>query len=293
MDEQDALSLVAGAVPGAGDDAAVIDGAVLTIDMLHERADFPPGISRYTAGWHAVGISLSDVAAMGADADATVAAYGAPSFDDESLAAFVEGAQDVTAAAGGTYVGGDLDHHREFTVATAAVGSTADPITRDGATPGEVVCVTGELGRSAAGVRALEAGAVAAGNDLFQFTPRVAAGRALAEAATAMLDSSDGLARSLHQLAAASDVGFAVDGDAVPVVDALETYLGIGSSLLETALTYGGDFELVCTLPESAVEPAREALDVPLSVVGDVRESAAGITLDGEPLADEGYTHEG
>jgi thiamine-monophosphate kinase len=271
----------------------VIDGTVLTIDMLHERADFPPGISRYTAGWHAAGISLSDVAAMGARADATVAAYGAPSFDDEALAAFVEGAQDVTTAVGGTYVGGDLDHHQEFTVATAAVGSTDAPVFRDGATPGEVVCVTGELGRSAAGVRALEAGAVATGNECFQFTPRIAAGRALSGSATAMMDVSDGLARSLHQLAAASDVGFAIEGDAVPVVDSLEPYLGVGSSLLETALTYGGDFELVCTLPEAAVAAVRGELAVPLSVVGRVVAADAGVTLDGEPLANEGYTHAG
>ena len=293
MDEQGALSLVAGAVPGAGDDAAVIDGTVFTIDMLHERADFPPGISRYTAGWHAIGISLSDVAAMGAEAKATVAAYGAPSFDEGDLEAFLNGARDVTAAVGGTYVGGDLDHHREFTVATAAVGSATAPVFRGGASPGEVVCVTGELGRSAAGVRALEAGAVAEGNEHFQFTPRVAAGRTLSDAATAMMDSSDGLARSLHQLAAASDVGFALDGSTVPVVDALGTYLGVGSSLLETALTYGGDFELVCTLPESTVDAVRSALSVPLTVVGTVVEPEMNITLDGEPLADEGYTHEG
>ncbi len=291
MDEQAALSLVADLLEGADDDAAVVDDMVLTIDMLHEATDFPPGTSRYTAGWRSVGVSLSDIAAMGATASATVAAFGAPEFDEGDLESFVRGAQEVSRAVDAAYVGGDLDQHPEFTVATAAVGQTTEPVTRDGANPGEIVCVTGTLGRGAAGVRAFEAGAIGQGNDLFQFTPRVAAGTVLAEYATAMIDSSDGLARSLHRLGAASGVGFSIEGSAIPVADALETYLGLGTSPLEEAITFGGDFELVCTLPEGRVETAREALSVPLSVIGQVEKAGAGIELDGEPLGDKGYTH--
>lgn len=289
MDERAALSLIGESVGAAGDDAAVVDGTAITVDMLHEAADFPPGTSPYTAGWRAVGVSLSDVAAMGGRARATVAAYGAPDFAD--LSAFVEGAVDVSTAVGAEYVGGDLDDHEEFTVATAAIGEAPDPVYRDGATPGEVVCVTGTLGRSAAGVRALEAGAIAAGNELFQFTPRVDAGLVLAEHAAAMMDASDGLARSLHQLAEASDVGFSIDGGAVPVHESLASYLEVDADPIETALTYGGDFELVCTLPQGAVPSVREALDVSLSRLGEVTGSEPGIELDGEPLPDEGYTH--
>ncbi|MDZ7850088.1 MAG: thiamine-phosphate kinase [Halodesulfurarchaeum sp.] len=291
MDEQGALSLVADFLDGPSDDAAIVDGTVLTIDMLHESADFPPGTSHYTAGWRSVGVSLSDVAAMGAEATATVAAMGVPDFEAEKLEPFLKGARAVSEAVGAGYVGGDLDSHSEFTVATAAIGHTTDPVTRDGASPGDVVCVTGTLGRTAAGIRAFEAGAIDLGNELFQFTPRVAAGRELATAATAMMDSSDGLARSLHQLAAASGVGFAIDGSAVPITDDLDTYLGIGTDPLEEAITYGGDFELVCTLPEERVETVRETLSVPLSVLGTVEPADAGIELDGEPLEDEGYTH--
>ncbi|MFP4530373.1 MAG: thiamine-phosphate kinase [Halodesulfurarchaeum sp.] len=291
MDEQGALSLVADSLDGATDDAAIVDGTVFTIDMLHESADFPPGTSHYTAGWRSVGVSLSDVAAMGAEPTATVAAFGAPDFDAAELEPFLDGAKAVSESVGASYVGGDLDSHPEVTVATAAIGHTTEPVTRDGASPGEVVCVTGALGRTAAGIRAFEAGAIGLGNELFQFTPRVAAGRALAADATAMMDSSDGLARSLHQLAAASGVGFAIDGTAVPVAEDLETYIGIGTDPLAEAITYGGDFELVCTLPEERVDAVRQRLSEPLSVLGTVEPAERGIELDGEPLADEGYTH--
>jgi thiamine-monophosphate kinase len=292
MDERTALRVLADALPAAGDDAAVVDDLVVTTDMLHETTDFPDGTTRYTAGWRAVGASLSDVAAMGVPAVAAVAAYAAPRFDEAELDAFVRGARDVSEGVDAAYVGGDLDHHEEFTVATTAVGRVdgTDPVLRSGARPGDVVCVTGTLGRSAAGLRAFERGDDHRGNELFQFTPRVREGQRLAPHATAMMDSSDGLARSLHQLAEASDCGFAVDADRVPVDDAVDSYAE--GDTWELAVEFGEDFELVCTLPSSAVDPATEALaalDTPLSVIGRVVDG--GVTVDGDPLSDRGYTH--
>ena len=275
MDERAALRHLADTLPAAGDDAAVVDGLALTTDMLHDRTDFPAGTTRYTAGWRAVGASLSDLAAMGAE-------------EWEEIAAFVAGAREVCESTGGAYVGGDLDGHDEFTVATTALGRAPDPVPRSGASPGEAVCVTGTLGRSGAALRLFERGDVERANDLFRFEPRVAAGRALAPHATAMMDSSDGLARSLHQLAEASDCGFAVETP-LPVDDAVDDVTGTGEEYLELGAFFGEDFEIVCTLPESEVEAAREALSVPLTRVGTATDS--GVTLDGEPLPDRGYTH--
>ncbi|ELY61384.1 thiamine-monophosphate kinase [Natronococcus amylolyticus DSM 10524] len=298
MDERAALALLEGELDPVGDDAAVVDGLIVTTDMLHERTDFPPGTSRYTAGWRSVGASLSDVAAMGAGATAAVAAYAAPEFVEDELLAFVRGARDVCELVDGEYVGGDLDGHEEFTVATTAIGRTDDPVPRSGARPGDVVCVTGTLGRSAAalelfrrGERETDPDARGRANELFRFEPRIAAGRALAPHATAMMDSSDGLARSLHQLTEASDCGFAIDGEAIPVDDAVRSVSETDREALERATTFGEDFELVATVPETALEAVRDAVDVPLSTIGTVLESDDGISLDGEPLADRGYTH--
>lgn len=288
MDERSALGLIAEHLDPAGDDAAVVDGLVVTIDMLHESTDFPPGTTRYTAGWRAVGASLSDVAAMGGEPTAAVAVYGAPTFDGEEITAFVDGARDVCAAVDGAYVGGDLDEHDELTVATAAVGRADDPVLRSGASPGDIVCVTGTLGRSAAALGFFEAGEYERANDLFRFEPRVAAGRALAAYASAMMDSSDGLARSLHQLAEASDVGFAVESP-LPIAEALSE-VADPDERQELAVSFGEDFELVCTIPEEKLDAAREASPTEISSIGRV--TAEGeITLDGEPLPDRGYTH--
>ena len=297
MDERAALALLDGELEAAGDDAAVVDGLVVTTDMLHERTDFPNGTTRYTAGWRAVGASLSDVAAMGAKPTAAVAAYAAPEFDRDELLAFVRGASDVCELVGTEYVGGDLDGHDEFTVSTTVIGRTDDPVRRRGAQPGDVVCVTGTLGRSAAALeffdRAIDDddALLERANDLFRFPPRIAAGRALAPHATAMMDSSDGLARSLHQLAEASDCGFAIEADRLPIDNAVYDVTDDEDEALELATTFGEDFELVATLPEAALSAVRAATDVPLSVIGSVREADDGLTMDGEPLADRGYTH--
>ena len=285
MDERAALRMLAADLPHAGDDAAVVDSTAITTDMLHESTDFPDGTTHYTAGWRSVAASLSDLAAMGATPTAVVAAYADTEFVEDELQAFVEGARGVCEQTTAEYVGGDLDAHCELTVTSTAIGEVDEPVYRSGATPGEVVCVTGTLGRSAAALALFESGDHEQANELFRFSPRIAAGRQLAGTATAMMDSSDGLARSLHQLAEASDCGFAVDSSAVPIDDAVESC----EDRWEAGVHFGEDFELVCTLPEAALDAVQRDLKVPLTVIGEVTDS--GVTVDGEPLADRGYTH--
>ncbi|GAA0717291.1 thiamine-monophosphate kinase [Halorubrum trapanicum] len=300
MNERDALRALAADLPHAGDDAAVVDGTVITTDMLHERTDFPAGTTRYTAGWRAVGASLSDVAAMGAAARAAVAVYADEAFDREELDRFVAGAVDVCEAVDAEYVGGDLDEHVEFTTATTAIGRVTDAggVTRSGARPGDALCVTGEWGRSAAALRLFTKGedaAVERANELFRFTPRVADGLALAPSATAMMDSSDGLARSCHQLAEASAVGIELDRDAVPVHPAVEEVAGDSAERFELAAHFGEDFELLCAVPEEEVAAVGAACPAGLTRIGTVtaepETGAPRVVADGDPLPDRGYTH--
>ena len=289
MDERAALSLVGDTLPDAGDDCAVLDDLVLTTDMLHETTDFPDGVTRYTAGWRAVGASLSDVAAMGAEASAALAVYGAPRFDRSELGAFLEGCVDVCAAVDAEYAGGDLDGHEEFTVSTTAVGRTDAPVYRSGAEPGDAICVTGTLGRSGAALRLFEADEPERANDLFRFEPRVGSGLALAEHASAMMDSSDGLARSLHQLAEASGCGMSITYADVPIDPTVESVTESASEQRELGVHFGEDFELVCTIPEAALSRAKTATPTELTRIGTVTDS--GVRMDGEALSDRGFTH--
>jgi thiamine-monophosphate kinase len=226
---------------------------------------------------------------MGGAATAAVAAYGAPTFDDAEIAAFVDGASDVCDLTGAEYVGGDLDNHDEFTVAGAVVGRADDPVYRSGASPGEAVYVTGTLGRTGAAIREFDRGNVDRGNDLFRFEPRVATGRQLAPVATAMMDSSDGLARSLHQLAAASDCGFEIGWNRLPIDPSVDAVADDAQGRRELATYFGEDFELVFTAPPSAVDEVRGAVGVSLTRIGTVTDGR--VVADDEPLPDRGYTH--
>jgi len=281
MDEREALRQLAATLPYAGDDAAVVDGTAITTDMLHETTDFPAGTTRYTAGWRSVAASLSDLASP----TAAVAAYADTAFDGETLSEFIDGAQAVCAAVDAEYVGGDLDTHSEFTIATTAIGAVDESVDRAGATPGNRVVVTGRFGRSAAALRYFEQEAFDTANDLFQFTPRVDTGRTLAGAATAMME-----ARSLHQLAEASDCGFAIDRTAVPITDALGEVADDSEDRWEAAVHFGEDFELVATVPAARLDDMRAASPTPLTEIGRVVDDE-GVSADGEPLADRGYTH--
>lgn len=289
MDERTALGLLADRLAPAGDDAAVVGDLVLTIDMLHDATDFPAGTTRYTAGWRAVAASLSDIAAMGAEPTAAVAAYAAPEFERDAILSFVDGAREVCASTDCEYVGGDLDDHAEFTTAAAVVGRTEAPVHRFGAEPGDVVCVTGTLGRTAGAIRLFETGATERANELFRFHPRVDAGRALAPFAHAMLDSSDGLARSLHELAEASGVAIAAESP-LPIDDVVREVATDETDRRELGTFYGEDFELVCTIGPDELETARDSAPIALTPIGRV-EAGSGVTLDGTSLPDRGYTH--
>jgi len=190
---------------------------------------------------------------------------------------------------GAEYVGGDLDNHDEFTVAGTVVGRVDDPVYRSGASPDEAVYVTGTLGRTGAAVREFERGNADRGNDLFQFEPRVAAGQRLAPVATAMMDSSDGLARSLHQLATASDCGFDIEWDRLPVDPSVDAVATDADERRELSAYFGEDFELVFTASPTAVDEVRNAVEASLTRIGTVTEG--GVIADGDPLPDRGYTH--
>jgi thiamine-monophosphate kinase len=289
MNERDALQSIAAWLPAAGDDAAVVGENVLTTDMLHASTDFPAGVTRYTAGWRSVAASLSDVAAMGAQAVASVAVYGAPAFDETELSDFVAGARDACEAVGAAYVGGDLDTHEEFTVSTTVLGRVNEPVFRSGASPGDRLYTTGTLGRSAVALGLFEAGDPERANDLFRFTPRVEAGTALRPHASAMMDISDGLARSVHQLADASDCGFDVESP-LPIDDRLGEVIDDAAEARERGITFGEDFELLVTVPESATA-AVESASLPTALTPIGRAVGEGITLDGDALGDRGYTH--
>lgn len=275
---------------GPGDDAAVVaapDGRfVVTTDMMIHGPDFRLAWSApHDLGWKAAASNLSDVAAMGAVPTALVVALAVPSATPvATLEGIADGFRDACAvlAPGCGVVGGDLSVSDTLTIAVTAFGDLEGraPVLRSGATPGDVVAVSGVLGLAAEGLRLLFAhgtadgqpdatAAAAVGREhpaqiAAQLAPHppIADGRAAAIAgATAMIDLSDGLALDARRVAAASNVALDLSSAA------------IGS---RTALDGGEDHSLLATFPAGAALPGG------FRPIGAVVEGS-GVLVDGEP----------
>jgi thiamine-monophosphate kinase len=277
---------------GSGDDAAVgvPGGATATsVDALVDGVHFRRSLFGLAEiGRKSLSVALSDLAAMGAEPGEAYVALGVPpDLDEEGCIELLDGMLEVAAACGTTLAGGDLTRAPALTLAVTVVGHAEDEtrlVTRAGAREGDVLVVTGELGGAAAGLIALEgeaAGALpeptleALRRRQLDPQPRLAAGRALAEAgATAMIDLSDGLAGDLQRIAEASGVGATVECGELPVAAGVaEVAATAGRDPLELAVGGGEDYELLAAVPPGALDAAREAVEatgLPLAVIGRV-----------------------
>lgn len=293
------------ALVGIGDDAAVLpvaEGASLVAcaDALvagrHFRLDWS---SPADVGWKAVAVNLSDVAAMGAEPRWILVVVAAPpSTAMDVLDGLYDGMAEAAADAGAEIVGGDTVRADELMLSVTVLGEVEGAaMTRSGARPGDVLAVTGPLGRAACGVNLLLGAnprglvpedAIACIDAHRRPRPRLEQGRALrAAGAHACLDLSDGLASDVRRLAESSGVGVEIDAGALPVAAEVRR-IAERRGWDATALALGGgeDFELLAAF-------ASHALPAGLTPVGRVVADGLWLVRDGvrEPLPDAGWDH--
>lgn len=284
MDDRELLDLIC---PVLGEDACSDDCAVLpeikgipvvSTDMLHETTDFPPGMTDWQIGWMAMAVTISDLASMGAAPRYLTLAIGLDR--EERLNGIIHGAQDCCQKCGAQYVGGDLDAHTELTLVSTGIGVVNDgkPVRRSGAKPGDLIGVTGIQGRAIAGLK----GDRRYWRDLCEPTPRVHEGITIRQAgATSMMDISDGLAISIHDMMKASGSGCKITGSEIPCLPDYNP-----EEALMMALFGGGDFELLFTISPIA----RQNLPKGTAIIGAVTEKQE-IILDEGLLPARGYRH--
>jgi thiamine-monophosphate kinase len=262
-------------------------------------------------GHKALATALSDLAAMGADAGEAYVSLALPeAFAGEPALELVDGLESLAERTGVTLAGGDVIGFPSLVVSVAVTGWAEredDLVGRDGAEPGHLVGVTGELGGAAAGLLLLE-GADAALPDAQREAlvrrhvrpePRLEAGRALAGAgASAMIDVSDGVATDAGHVAARSGVELGLRLADLPLAPGVEAVAeSSGRDPLELAAGSGDDYELlVCAPPErrGELERAAASVGVGLSWLGEASAGGGAILTapDGTPVRGlAGYEH--
>ena len=253
-----------------GDDAAQLpDGLVVTQDALVEDVHFRLDWTSWRdLGYKAAAVNISDLSASGAQPFALVVSLGAPPDTVvEDVLELYEGLNE----AGVEIIGGDTTRAERLYLSVTALGRAARVPGRAGAVPGDLLVVTGPLGGSGAGFRALRDG-VESPHVAAHLRPplRVDEGLRLGAVADAMIDVSDGIARDAGHIAARSGCRLVIDLVQVPRAGELAD------------LGFGEDYELLAATPDP--------LDFP--VIGRCEEGA-GVELrhHGEPTELGSWEH--
>lgn len=279
-------------VLGPGDDAAALrwpEGGtlLLTTDAAEEGVHFDRRLHPLRAvGRRAVAAAVSDVAAMGGRPLGLLVSLVAPPREEEAASEIAAAAGQRAAELEAPVVGGNITAGERLGFHVAVAGALppgAPLLRRSGALPGDSLFVTGELGGAALGLQLLRERADGERVRLrpdeerlvarhLDPSPRLSEGMALAGAARAGMDISDGLALDLHRLAAASGVGAVVEAARLPLASR-------SAGSLEAALFGGEDYELLVSGPEDRVAAAAKSAGIRVTRIGVTTAGAEGVRL--------------
>ncbi|MGB0664553.1 MAG: thiamine-phosphate kinase [Pontibacterium sp.] len=287
-----------------GDDCALLSvpaghQLAVSLDTLVEGQHFLPNTAPELIASRLVGSTVSDLAAMGAEPRWLTLGLTLPLADEAWVKAFSTELHQCLDTYKMALVGGDTTKGPlALSAQVHGVLPQGQGLTRHGAQVGDLICVTGTLGDSHAGLQIelknLSPALSAADSDylLSRFyapTPRIQAGIVLRGLATSCIDISDGLLADLSHILSASGVGAALDLEALPLSDSLIHALGLTKAQI-AALTGGEDFELCFTLPAEH-RAVLNNLGVAACVIGQVSEHLGVSGLESLDLNKAGFDH--
>jgi thiamine-monophosphate kinase len=273
-----------------GDDTAVVKVGgkllLLTTDTLVEDDHFSLRWSTpYQVGMKAMEVNVSDIAASGGKPRyVLISLCLREDTDVEFIDELYRGIYAVANRDGFEVVGGNLTHGKQIVIDVAMIGETRKPVLRSGAKVGDLICVTGDLGKSKAGLELFRRFGERANR--FDITKAHTGPRArlkesgiIAKFANAMIDVSDGLAPEVGHICKQSNVGAVIYMEKIPLS---KQTLGAAKLLKKEATDfalYGGeDYELVFTLGEKRMKELKKKF-AGFSVVGKILPTREGIYL--------------
>lgn len=286
---------------GIGDDCALLAvppgyELAVSMDTLVAGVHFAHDTAAYDVGYKALAVNLSDLAAMGAEPAWVTLAMTLPTINEDWLEGFCAGFFALSKQFNVQVIGGDTTcGPLSITIQIHGLIPAGKAIRRDGAQPGDLIYVTGNLGT--AGL-ALQLGAAAPpeiSRYLLRPYPRIKEGLALRDIASSAIDISDGLAADLNHILNRSHVGAKINVEQLPMLNELAVH----TSLLhakQLALSAGDDYELCFTVPPEKITCLQQTLPKnSYHAIGVINQSAI-LTLqnaDGTDflLTSLGYQH--
>ncbi|MEM2653095.1 MAG: thiamine-phosphate kinase [Nitrososphaerota archaeon] len=253
-----------------GDDAidlACSSRLLVSVDMMVQNTDIPEGMKWRDVGYRAITSTTSDVASKGGRPLMYLTSLALPpEMETEHFKELWSGILEAVELYGGVVAGGDTNAGDQVIIDVICLAEAPKKIvSRSGASPGDVVAVTGLFGVEAAGLHALinnvkKPISCKVIEKMTRPIARVKEGRILSEYASASIDSSDGLAESLHLISEASSVGFRINN---PPIDplALEYSREVEVDLLDLVFYGGEEYELVVTIPRESWSRARVEIE--------------------------------
>ena len=290
-------SFAQGVEVGIGDDAAVISASsnklVATLDIAIEDVHFKSlWSSPFEIGAKLTTANLADLFSMGATPKYLLVGAAISEINNsEVITELAQGIRSVADKFEVSVIGGDLSKSEKMSLSITALGEIArDPITRCGASAGDLIYLSALPGLSAAGLAILERGldrpkyVVQA-----HLNPKLVAPIKLMEVASAMSDISDGLVSDARNIARASKVDLNFDTNALEASpdfkDLGELATELGVDVYDWILSGGEDHFFIATVPEKYA-------DKNLGIqVGKVVVGSGLITIDGVQTQRAGYQH--
>lgn len=261
-------------IKGIGDDAAVIKHTkykfmVLTSDMLIEKVHFDIGTATsFQIGWKALGVNLSDIAAIGAYPKYALISLGIPPETEvQMIDGIYRGINKLANKFSIDIVGGDTNRSDKLIISVVILGevNSKNLVTRSKAKVGDELFVTGSLGGSLNSKKHLN------------FVPRVKEAKILTNKfnLSSMIDISDGLCCDLYKLANSNKAGAIIYEERIP--------FSKGVSSLDKALYDGEDFELLFSLSKTDAKRLNKQIgklfNTKITNIGKIVEKKYGIKL--------------
>ncbi|MDD1774804.1 MAG: thiamine-phosphate kinase [Methanobacterium sp.] len=297
------------------DDAALVDLGdsylVVTTDLLLRSAHFPVEMNYQQMGEKIVTVNVSDLAAMGAKPLGITIALGLPS--DLSINQFdhiVEGIIIACQKYDTPLIGGDTNESTELTLSGTCLGLVDKDkvLMRSGAQEGDVIAVTGPLGLAAAGFEILLNKSFFKNWDdslkeniiknSLEPVAQLEKGLKLIKSpgVTSATDISDGLLSEIGEMmdSSPSKVGVKIFEELLPIPEEVyQVAENLDKNVLELALAYGEDFELLVTIEKDKFLELQDKID--LQKIGYITSSGQiqMVNKEGKTkiLREKGYEH--